>query len=285
MGPGMWATSPGPRSHGRVASPYRLGVRRDTGVVTPRPAPRRLTPRGRVVLGLVGALLVVGSLAIARAVLHGPPDCTVRADGRTVDLDQRQAERAATWSTTSSGGRSAARLDASALARDLAISATDARAVVAAFTGRVPAAVTCRHGGAATSETDRLDSHGLTPRAEAVREDLRARFPGVPLGGFAPGGVHTGHMPGSAHYEGRAIDAFVRPVNPRNKERGWALAEYFVANAARLSINTVIFDDRIWTARRPADGWRHSTVATGGKPPAVVRILEHRDHVHVDVAD
>jgi len=285
MGPGMWATSPGPRSHGRVASPYRLGVRRDTGVVTPRPAPRRLTPRGRVVLGLVGALLVVGSLAIARAVLHGPPDCTVRADGRTVDLDQRQAERAATWSTTSSGGRSAARLDASALARDLAISATDARAVVAAFTGRVPAAVTCRHGGAATSETDRLDSHGLTPRAEAVREDLRARFPGVPLGGFAPGGVHTGHMPGSAHYEGRAIDAFVRPVNPRNKERGWALAEYFVANAARLSINTVIFDDRIWTARRAADGWRHYTVATGGKPPAVVRILEHRDHVHVDVAD
>jgi len=215
MGPGMWATSPGPRSHGRVASPYRLGVRRDTGVVTPRPAPRRLTPRGRVVLGLVGALLVVGSLAIARAVLHGPPDCTVRADGRTVDLDRRQAERAATWSTTSSGGRSAARLDASALARDLAISATDARAVVAAFTGRVPAAVTCRHGGAATSETDRLDSHGLTPRAEAVREDLRARFPGVPLGGFAPGGVHTGHMPGSAHYEGRAIDAFVRPVNPQ----------------------------------------------------------------------
>jgi hypothetical protein len=92
-------------------------------------------------------------------------------------------------------------------------------------------------------------------------------------------------MPGSAHYEGRAIDAFVRPVSPRNKQRGWALAQYLVANAARLSIDTVIFDDRIWTARRAAEGWRHYSVATDGKPRAVARVLEHRDHVHVDVAD
>ena len=29
-------------------------------------------------------------------------------------------------------------------------------------------------------------------------------------------------MAGSAHYEGRAIDVFVRPVSPANKVRGWA---------------------------------------------------------------
>jgi len=255
--------------------------------VTPRRPQRQLafTPRGWVALGVAAALLVAVAVVVVRVVLHGPPDCTVEVSGRTVDLDQRQAERAAALSTRSSGPRPVASPDPGALARALSISAEDARAVAEAFSGVVPAAVTCRHGGATTSETDGLDAHGLTPRAEAVREDLRARFPGVPLGGFAPGGVHTGHMPGSAHYEGRAIDAFVRPVSPRNTQRGWALAQYLVANAARLSIDTVIFDDRIWTARRAAEGWRHYSVATDGKPRAVARVLEHRDHVHVDVAD
>lgn len=246
---------------------------------------RTLTTRGRAVLAAVVALLLLAGVVAVRAILEGPPDCTVRAEGRTVDLDQHQAEEAASLFAAATGGRSGARATGATLARQLSISDDDASAVTAAFTGRVRAAVTCRHGGASTTETDRLDAHGLTPRAEAVRGVLRARFPGVPLGGFAPGGVHTGHMAGSAHYEGRAIDAFVRPVNARNKQAGWRLAHYLVAYADRLAITTVIFDDRIWTARRAADGWRDYSVATSGKPRAVVRVLEHRDHVHVDVAD
>ena len=55
-------------------------------------------------------------------------------------------------------------------------------------------------------------------------------------------------MQGSAHYDGRAIDIFVRPISPENKEKGWAIAQYLVAMADRLDIRTVIFDDRIWTA-------------------------------------
>jgi hypothetical protein len=92
-------------------------------------------------------------------------------------------------------------------------------------------------------------------------------------------------MPGSAHYEGRAVDVFVRPISPRNKTRGWAIAQYLVANARRLEINTVIFDARIWTARRADEGWRDYRVSTSHRSRATVRILEHRDHVHVDVAD
>ena len=61
-------------------------------------------------------------------------------------------------------------------------------------------------------------------------------------------------MEGSAHYDGRAIDVFFRPINEANQTRGWAVAQYLVGNAARLDIRTVIFDDRIWTAGR--DGWR-----------------------------
>ena len=90
-------------------------------------------------------------------------------------------------------------------------------------------------------------------------------------------------MEGSAHYEGRAIDIFVRPISPENKEKGWAIAHYLVAMADRLKIRTVIFDDRIWTVgSRSEDGWRdyEAPDRSGDR-----KILEHRDHVHVDVAD
>ena len=88
-------------------------------------------------------------------------------------------------------------------------------------------------------------------------------------------------MEGSAHYDGRAIDVFVRPVSPTNRVRGWAIAQYLVSQADRLAINTVIFDDRIWTrGAAPSDGWRDYDPPERSGDPA---ILEHRDHVHVDV--
>jgi hypothetical protein len=102
------------------------------------------------------------------------------------------------------------------------------------------------------------------------------------MGGFQPGGVTEGHMEGSAHYEGRAVDIFVRPVNADNLRRGWAIAQYLVAQADRLAIRTVIFDDRIWTAGRSGQGWRdYDPLSSSGDR----QVLEHRDHVHVDVAD
>ncbi len=154
----------------------------------------------------------------------------------------------------------------------------DARALASALTGFSPAAFSCDlDGGAPSADEDLLDS-GLTGRADAVREDLLDRFGDLDLGGFAPGGVSTGHMEGSAHYEGRAIDVFFRPITETNQTRGWAVAQYLVGNAARLDIRTVIFDDRIWTAGR--DGWRDYDPPDSSGSQA---ILEHRDHVHVDV--
>ena len=156
----------------------------------------------------------------------------------------------------------------------------DARALASALTGNSPEAFSCRLGDADDDSTD-LEDSGLTARADAVRRDLDAMFPGQELGGFAPGGVSTGHMEGSAHYDGRAIDVFVRPASKANRTRGWAIAHYLVSQADRLTIRTVIFDDRIWTAgRRSGDGWRDYDPPERSGDPA---ILEHRDHVHVDV--
>lgn len=249
------------------------------------PASRvRLTPAGWVALVSAGILVIVGVVVVVGR-LTGPPDCTVTAGDRTVALDQHEAERAATAAASvvrRSGDDAAAR---KAVAKVVSASSADTRAIADALTGRTPAALSCRHGGSSTAEPDRLDSRGLTGRAEAVRQDVVKAFGALPLGGFAPGGVRSGHMPGSAHYEGRAIDVFFRPVNARNKVHGWALAQYLVAHARRLAIDTVIFDARIWTARRAGEGWRDYRVDTSGMSPEVVRVLEHRDHVHVDVAD
>lgn len=160
----------------------------------------------------------------------------------------------------------------------------DARALASALTGNSRAAFWCEVRGDAEEGGDVLDESGLVERAAALRTDLESRFGTLSLGGFEPGGVSTGHMEGSAHYEGRAIDVFYRPINAENKKRGWAMASYLVANADRLLIRTVIFDGRIWTAgSRSGAGWRDYRVpsSSGGDRA----ILEHRDHVHVDVID
>ncbi|CAA9379027.1 MAG: FIG00864354: hypothetical protein [uncultured Nocardioidaceae bacterium] len=160
----------------------------------------------------------------------------------------------------------------------------DARVIASALTGNSPRAFWCETSGDAEEAGDRLDDAGLVKRAAVVREELQSLFGTLSLGGFQPGGVSSGHMAGSAHYEGRAVDIFFRPVSAENRKRGWAVASYLVAQADRLSINTVIFDDRIWKAgSRSDDGWTDYDVPTSSGGDRA--ILEHRDHVHVDVAD
>ncbi|CUR56294.1 conserved exported hypothetical protein [metagenome] len=163
--------------------------------------------------------------------------------------------------------------------------AEDARALASALTGYSPGRFTCVVDEAPEGSA-KLNSAGLTRPAAAVRRDLEAAFGELPLGGFAPGGVTSGHMAGSAHYEGRAVDVFVRPINADNTRLGWSIASYLVAQADRLDIDHVIFDDRIWTSgRRSESGWRdYNPGDTSGRSEETVAILEHRDHVHVDVA-
>jgi hypothetical protein len=160
----------------------------------------------------------------------------------------------------------------------------DARILASALTGNSRAAFHCITDGDADPAPDRLKASGLTPRADTVRRELEAAFGDLTMGGFAPGGVRDGHQEGSTHYEGRAVDVFVRPISEDNKQKGWAIAQYLVAQADRLAIQNVIFDDRIWTTGdRSEDGWRDYRVPASSRGDRA--ILEHRDHVHVDVLD
>jgi hypothetical protein len=157
----------------------------------------------------------------------------------------------------------------------------DARILASALTGNSTAALHCvvRHSDVAAEE---VGDSGLTPRARTVRADIRRSFGAVPVGGFDPSGVSSGHIGGSAHYDGRAIDVFFRPVDEENRRRGWALAHFLVARAKHLKIQTVIYDDRIWSAgMRSEAGWRDYREPDGANE----QVLQHRDHVHVDVVD
>ena len=247
----------------------------------------------RVVLVLACGLVVLVCLAAAVVLvvpgrfssLPGVADCTASGAGRNVDLSTEQAERAASIGARGVRLGLPPRTTSAALAGRLDLPEKDARVVAAALTGRAQHALSCRHGGDGEEEPDRLDAVGLTARAVGVRRDVDRAFGRQRVGGFAPGGVTTGHMPGSAHYEGRAVDVFFRPVDAASKQRGWAVAQYLVAHAERLEVQTVIFDGRIWTARRAAQGWRGYAPDTLGRPRSVALVLEHRDHVHVDVTD
>ena len=156
----------------------------------------------------------------------------------------------------------------------------NARALASTLTGYSPAAFSCEVDEPGASGAAPGDD-GLTPAASAVRREVGLAFGDLDEGGFTPEGVTSGHSEGSPHYEGRAIDYFFRPASPVNRQRGWALAHFLVAQADQLSISTVIFDDLIWTASRSGEGWREYDEGDGAGDPAILR---HLDHVHVDVA-
>jgi hypothetical protein len=156
----------------------------------------------------------------------------------------------------------------------------DARVLASALTGQSKSVFSCTVDNSEVKQ-ETAGRNGLTPRADAVRKDLLRTFGKLSTGGYEPGGVSTGHMEGSAHYDGRAVDVFVRPISAANTTKGWAMAQYLVARAKLLNIQTVIFSDKIWTAGGRSDsGWRDYTPPERSGDP---KILRHLDHVHVDV--
>lgn len=157
---------------------------------------------------------------------------------------------------------------------------SDARTLASALSGNSPAALYCSFRPASYGEEVEQED-GLTPRARALRDELEASFDDLEIGGYEAGGVDSGHVAGSAHYDGRALDIFFRPHDdPESRRAGWAVAHWLVVHADRLGVATIIYDDHIWTARRSAQGWRPYTHPSGDTDNPTLR---HLDHVHADV--
>jgi hypothetical protein len=251
-------------------------------------------------LGLLALMLVASGRVPSALPLLGP-DCTAAAGGDEVGLSREVARSVTQLAAVAvRDGVDEQRVAAAVRqVRDGDGAALDPASAAAALAGTPPEpapepadlalarAVLGFEQGALTCSTSRPDrvgeppgADGLTPRAQRLRAELEAAFGPQSLGGFAPGGVSEGHIEGSAHYEGRAIDVFFRPVTEPGTRRGWAVSHWLVAHAAELDVATVIFDRQIWSAGRSREGWRPYVHPSGdtGNP-----VLAHEDHVHVDV--
>lgn len=159
----------------------------------------------------------------------------------------------------------------------------DARALASALSGNSEAAFACTINSESYS-AETMGEDGLTARARAVRDEVVAvHGDDLDIGGFQPGGVTSGHVEGSAHYDGRALDILFRPYDdPGQNRQGWVLAHWLAAHADRLGIATLIYDDQIWSARRSDEGWRAYSHPSGDTTDPTLR---HLDHVHVDVVE
>jgi len=239
----------------------------------------RLTRRGRVVATGLAALLVGGA---AYGISAGDTDrrgCVVSLPAGDVPLSRGDAARVTEVAAAAVRDERGVRWVASEVRRMLGEEAGDDGAALArALLGHRAGALSCPPSAGTSAVQQAEGPAGLTPRADRLRRELFRAFGPQSLGGFAPGGVRSGHMPGSAHYEGRAIDVFFRPVSRAQRRDGWAVAQWAVAHAQRLHIQTVIFDRRVWTASR--GGWRDYHFPGGHTDNPV---LLHLDHVHLDV--
>jgi hypothetical protein len=278
----------------------------------------QLTRRGRLTVSLsVAAILLLTSITYvltrtsvgtALGVPVAPPPCTVTVDGKSLEWSHEQAMTATT--VTGVGLRIGASVNGVAAAIEAALASsaggpmdpvaaravyralpdratprTDSVALAKALLGYQGRALTCTvtsFGLGGSLPRENPGSLGLTPRADTLRLAMREVFGKQTLGGFEPNGVQSGHVDGSAHYEGRAIDVFFRPVTAANQRLGWAQAAWAVAHAEQLSVATVIFNRSIWSAGHSVSGWRDYEHPGG---PTDNPILLHEDHVHVDVVE
>ncbi|MEE2037955.1 hypothetical protein Q8791_12075 [Nocardiopsis sp. CT-R113] len=231
------------------------------------------------ILAALGVVAVIGTRWIARndvLPVSTPwgPECSVWTGEEQVRLDRDQAQRATTAAAVSAQGDSAP------------IEAPDTDDIPDAVTAVLEdgpeddagPSLTCRSvKNRELGVEEDLEPSGLTPRAEGLKDGMEEYFSDLSLGGYHPGGYDTGHGEGSAHYEGRAIDIFYRPVDEDNRREGWLMAHWLIAHAPDYEIDVIIFDDRIWSTSYPSLGWRDYDADPDNE------ILRHLDHVHVDV--
>jgi peptidoglycan hydrolase-like protein with peptidoglycan-binding domain len=126
------------------------------------------------------------------------------------------------------------------------------------------------------------------PGAVELGDLLRATYPGTSYG-IARACGSDGIA--SEHYEGRAVDWFTSVRDPAGAARAKALLDWMLAadaagrpdaNARRLGVMYLIWNNRIWGSYRAAEGWRpYSTCAA--HPERSRDTACHRDHVHISL--
>ncbi|MFJ8042919.1 hypothetical protein ACIRBX_20740 [Kitasatospora sp. NPDC096147] len=135
---------------------------------------------------------------------------------------------------------------------------TNATLLASVLTGREPAALSCVvHDPAQTAAAAALDENGkpLPGPADRARREFGKL---VTTSDVPPAGKDT-----------RTVLALTPQAGAAQKQTGWALAQWAVAQAADLGIGQVAYDGRVWQVDRPTEGWH----AKGGESAGTERVL------------
>ena len=162
----------------------------------------------------------------------------------------------------------------------------DGRTIASAMSGNSPAAFSCSIDDPELAD-EQPGGDGLTARAAEVRADLSTSFGELDISTGVGESSPDDASETRAHEAGRGIYISFGPDDAPRTREGWVLAHYLVANADRLHVERVVFDDRVWEAGGDADeGWRdYEPPGVDGDVRAGTRAeLEHRGTVHVAVA-
>ena len=127
------------------------------------------------------------------------------------------------------------------------------------------------------------------PGSTAVGQFLKVTYPGTSYGISRSCATDT-----SEHYEGRAVDWMTNVRIPQEKANAeaaiaWLLAKDTAgnpyANARRLGVMYLIWNNKIWGAYRPADGWQsYQSCDTAAKAAAGLDNACHRNHIHISLS-
>jgi hypothetical protein len=138
-------------------------------------------------------------------------------------------------------------------------------------------------GGGAPGEpkgsTERYTESSITPTMQRLLDAMVPQFGrGHGIGCYRDGTW-------GEHPKGRACDLIMTsPLNrmPTDEylKHGWEQAKWLVANADRLGVYYVIWQEQIWSSTRRSEGWRTYTMYPNGSLTE-----KHYDHIHVSVLD
>lgn len=145
-----------------------------------------------------------------------------------------------------------------------------------------PAGVAAPFRGASVgcTEPDPTNRDGcLTPATAWLYVQLEQHFGKQPTACWD----HHEWNPTSDHPRGKACDVTIGRAgafpNAADRAHGWEVADWLCANASALDVAYVIWDGKIWSTSRDAEGWR--TYTGGGVYDVTTATGGHYDHVHV----
>jgi hypothetical protein len=128
------------------------------------------------------------------------------------------------------------------------------------------------------------------PGTEALGRLLVATYPGTSFGGARS----CPATPDSEHHDGRAVDWMASVRDAGQKKQAEAVLDWLFAadeqgrpyaNARRLGVMYVIWDNHIWGAYRTGDGWReYNGCDAETKQAKSLDSACHRNHIHLSLS-